>query len=441
MNIKMTGKALCVLLLVFPLLYLAQEYKSKLTVQFDSVELNNGITNKLHIEEAVAAALLMSPELKALILEIEAMDRAVNKERRNPNPVLNFEIENILGGGEFSGFKGGEITAVITQEVLLAGKISKRSKIADLQKEAVYYHYEKKRLDLITEVRILYNRILSLKQQISKEKALIKNAEELSEFISKLKDRGHASESDLLRAKLTYKQLKLETSSTQNELESEIEQLIQLTGISDLHNYEFEKSDFSKTGLPDYEKIEQLLEYNPSLVKYNVIDKLADENISYQEAHAIPDLTIAAGIRRINEVSENAFVLGVSIPLPLFDSNLEGIDEAIIRKKQYKVNYEAEKLSLKRGLKSHYINLVKFDLIMKTINDDLLTDAKNAYEITKQGFKSGRYSLHEVLESQRTILELELKHCEAKREFNNTIFEIEKIIGQSIFSPDDKELN
>ena len=44
-------------------------------------------------------------------------------------------LKNIFGSGELSGFSGSEITASLSQNIQLAGKISKREKVAEIDKD------------------------------------------------------------------------------------------------------------------------------------------------------------------------------------------------------------------------------------------------------------------------------------------------------------------
>src|SRR5690606_38066321 len=87
-------------------------------------------SGELTIEKAVSLAVQNNPELKTLRYEIDALKAAKLQSGLMPNPEFEVEAENILGSKDFNGFNNSEITAVLSQDILLAGKISKRVKVA-----------------------------------------------------------------------------------------------------------------------------------------------------------------------------------------------------------------------------------------------------------------------------------------------------------------------
>jgi len=49
-----------------------------------------------------------------------------------------------------------------------------------------------------------------------------------------------------------------------------------------------------------------------------------------ENAKKIPDLTVSGGVRRLNENDDTAFVMGFSVPLPLFDRNQGALRRPVI---------------------------------------------------------------------------------------------------------------
>lgn len=439
MNVLRTGKILFLLWSIFFTTISAQEFKSNLSRKYENIKTSINTEREYHLNDAVIQSLAGNPVVNQYLLEIKALEKTVIQESLISNPELDIEAENFWGGGEFRGFNASEITASVSQEILLAGKISKRTSIAELKRDLIYYDYELKRLDIITDVRMMFNEIIALQKLLNKQEQILNNISDLSDYIKAHKDKGNASLADISKASIEYKKLLLETSTSRRKLESALRQLAQLTGRTDLDGYEFKSENHIATIIPGFEEIVELLNHNPALAKFSKIKKLDDENISYQEALAVPDLSITAGIRRINEVGENAFVLGLSVPIPLFNNNSAGIEEAVIRKEQRRSEYESEKLKLMQEIAVLYYAAIDYQLIINTINNSLLADAEQAYSVTMQGYKSGAYSLLEVLDSQRTIMELEMNYYEVARDYHDTIFEIEKLIGRSLSDLNEEE--
>src|SRR3546814_16304334 len=50
--------------------------------------------------------------------------------------------------------------------------------------------------------------------------------------------------------------------------------------------------------------------------------------LELERSQAIPDLTLSAGVRQFRETDDSAFLVGVSIPIPVFDRNRGAIERA-----------------------------------------------------------------------------------------------------------------
>ena len=62
----------------------------------------------------------------------------------------------------------------------------------------------------------------------------------------------------------------------------------------------------------------------------------------------------------------------------------------------------------------------------------LLPRAKKALEEIQYGFSKGRYKILDVIESQNTLVEIEINYIEMQREFYNSIYDLEYLVASSI---------
>ena len=159
----------------------AQDNKNGLTNNYQNLNQQAFDSEAITLEEAVNKAVLNNPELKILRMEVNALEAVKIQNGKSPNPEFEFEAENILGGKDFNGFSGSEITVKISQNILLAGKINKREKVADQKISLAEWDYETKRLEIITSVKKAFQQANSSQLLIEKNRELIKISEE---FIS-----------------------------------------------------------------------------------------------------------------------------------------------------------------------------------------------------------------------------------------------------------------
>src|SRR3546814_5190371 len=79
--------------------------------------------------------------------------------------------------------------------------------------------------------------------------------------------------------------------------------------------------------------------------------------IDLEKASTIPDVTIGAGIRRFAETDDDAFLVGLSIPIPVFGLNPGGIREATSALAQARENRRASEVAVRTALSRTYLAL------------------------------------------------------------------------------------
>lgn len=387
---------------------------------------------KLSLNEAVEMSVKNNAELKVYRSEIKALGAVVLQSGLNPNPELEVEAENILGNEDFSGFKGSEITAKISQNILLAGKISKREKIAELNISLAEWDYEAKRLEVITNVRSAFGRAIATQKQIEQNKELVKLSEE---FIINLKERikaGKISPAEVSRAQIILNSLQIELNRLKFEYDASIAELSTLVNDPAL-SFESLIGDLNYiSNIPVYDSLLMQLENNPNLKRYdNEYDK-QKAVIDFEESKLIPDLTISAGYKRLNEVKASTLVLGASIPLPIFNRNQGSIQEAQIRYDQKKTEYEVIKNKLTLQLNLLYNRLGTLLVTTQKLKNESIPDAEETFRIIKEGNLSGRFTILDVLDTERTLFEIQNQYLNTVGEINTVIVEMEGLIVNKI---------
>lgn len=388
--------------------------------------------NSLTIETAISKALQNNPTLKVLLREINALEAVKIQSGLMPNPEFSLDAENLFGTGEFNGVDGTEITAQISQSIMLAGKISKLEKVAELDISLAEWDYEANRLEIITNVRKAFNQVLVVQQLIEKNKELIKLSDDLLENINMRVKAGKISLAEVSRTKIIINALQIALIKLQYEYDAAI---IELKTLIYDPEYSFSSLDGSfeySFELPPYDTLLVQLESNPNLKRYESEYARQKAVLNYEESKATPNLTLSAGYRRLNELNTNTFVLGASIPLPIFDRNQGSIQEAEIRYDQKKVESEStrNRLTLRLNLLYNRLNtLLKTADQLKT---ESIPETEKAFKIIKEGNLVGRFAILDVLDTQRTLFELQNQYLIVISEIQSVKAELEGLISKEI---------
>jgi cobalt-zinc-cadmium efflux system outer membrane protein len=393
----------------------------------------NGQTNgELTIKKAVSLAVQNNPELKTLRYEIDALEAVKLQSGLLPNPEFEIEAENILGSKDFNGFDNSEITAVLSQDILLAGKISKRVKVAETNISLAEWDYETKRIEIITDIRKAFQQALAVQLLIEKNEELIKVSKEFVVNLQKRVDAGKISPAEVSRAKIILNSLRIDLNRLKSEYENYKSELLSLIYQPDLTIDELIGELEYPVDVPSYDSLLNQLTNNPKLKRYESEYDKQTAIVNFEESKAVPDLTISVGFKRLNDAKANTFLIGASIPLPIFNRNQGAIQEAKIRVDQKKREYFSVKNRLTLQLNVLYKRLNTLIETADQLSSESIPEAEDAFQIIKEGNLVGRFAIIDVLDAERTLFELQNQYLNIIGQIHSTRIEIEGLIAKEI---------
>jgi cobalt-zinc-cadmium efflux system outer membrane protein len=397
-----------------------------------SLSTNGQTSGELTIEKAVSLAVQNNPELKTLHYEIDALGAAKIQSGLMPNPDFEVEAENIFGSKDFNGFDNSEITAVLSQDILLAGKISKRVKVAETNISLAEWDYETKRIEIITDIRKAFQQALAVQLLIEKNEELIKVSKEFVVNLQKRVDAGKISPAEVSRAKIILNSLRIDLNRLKSEYENYKSELLSLIYQPDLTIDELIGELEYPVDVPSYDSLLNQLTNNPKLKRYESEYDKQTAIVNLEESKAVPDLTISVGFKRLNDAKANTFLVGASIPLLIFDRNQGAIQEAKIRVDQKQREYFSVKNRLTLQLNVLYKRLNTLIETAAQLNSESIPEAEDAFQIIKEGNLVGRFAIIDVLDAERTLFELQNQYLNIIGQIHSTQTEIEGLIAKEI---------
>ncbi|MCZ7616393.1 MAG: TolC family protein [Ignavibacteriaceae bacterium] len=66
------------------------------------------------------------------------------------------------------------------------------------------------------------------------------------------------------------------------------------------------------------------------------------------------------------------------------------------------------------------------------LKNNIIPEAENAYEITRQGYIQGRFAFIDLLDAQRTLFETQTQFLLELADYYNALIEIENITGKNL---------
>jgi cobalt-zinc-cadmium efflux system outer membrane protein len=181
--------------------------------------------------------------------------------------------------------------------------------------------------------------------------------------------------------------------------------------------------------IPPRAQLTALLDQNPDIARWETEAELQRVRLSLERANAIPDLTLSAGIADSRDTDDNAFVIGASIPFPVFDRNQGGIAAAHAARSQAQQESIAARNQAQLNLATSFRNLKAAYYAASTLQTQILPAAQEAFEAVDFGYRAGKFSFLEVLDAQRTLFEAREQYIEAMATYHQARTEVERLIG------------
>lgn len=367
----------------------------------------------LTLEQAVNQALQTSPVLAASGSRSNAASAAMSGAGALPNPEISIEAENIFGDGPYEGTDAGEVTYGISQLIELSGKRSGRVQIAEAEKKRMNYSYDSKRLDLIRDVSIAYAEIIAAERELT----ILTDEHEL---VTSVRDSVSAKVTAGKVPPIQKNKAEIELSASDIALDRMKRLLVaKQSALTTLMGETARDVQVSASSLPALAEPEALEVYKsrvfdgPDLQGLEADIEQARSQVSFEKANAIPDPTLAVGIRQFREDDNQAIVAGVSFPFPVFNLNRAGIERAGHEVSAARLEHQSAQLSIENQLVEVYGDLINGYRTVKALETTVLPGAEEAFSVAREGYNAGKFEYLEVLDAQRTLFEARKEHNSA----------------------------
>jgi cobalt-zinc-cadmium efflux system outer membrane protein len=399
----------------------------------ESLEFNDkNPTGVVTLKHALTLVLMNNPELKAFSLEVRALEARALQAGLFPNPEIDIEGENFGGSGEYQDTEVMETTIQLSQLIELGGKRSKRKQLAILEQNLGTWDYKIKRIDVLTAVTKAFVEVLATQNRLSLTEELVGLAQDTLATVSERVKAGKVSPLEETRSKVAYSIAQIDLERAKRSLEGSRRKLAAAWGSKTPMFEKVEGRFFDIVPVPSAEKLEGLISQNPEIERWISEMDRRRADLELAKATGIPDVTLSGGVRRFNENDDNAFVFGVSIPLPIFNRNQGGILEASRRLAKAGEERRAVELKVIDDLAQAYESLSSAFIEATALKRDVLPGAQSAFEASREGYRHGKFDYLAVLDAQRTLFETRSQYIEVLNQYHQAVSEVERLIGTGL---------
>lgn len=323
--------------------------------------------------------------------DVSAAEALVRQAGFRPIPAISLEVENLAGTGAFSGLQATEFTLAGSLPIELGGKRGARVRSAQAELTVARLRGELTFAALGLAVRERYVAAVAAQARVELAQGIVERNVELARIARVLVEVGREPPLRSLRAQSELAEAQAELMAAQAEA------LAARFALGAL---------WTRESAPEVPTIFPAIEPPPGLLAdYSGIElRLAaaeraaiQADVARQRSLGVPDPTVSAGVRRFEESNDQAFLVGVSIPLPLRNPNQGNIAAAEARARAAAAREAIALADYRQDVAQARADFLGAEAKAKTLETGSLPQAEEALRLAEIGYRNGKFPQLEVL--------------------------------------------
>ncbi|MFL5255676.1 MAG: TolC family protein [Rhodopila sp.] len=387
----------------------------------------------LTLQQALSLALLGSPELAPYAIEIRAAEARILQADRPPNPDVEFLAEDFGGTGPAKrGFTGSQETLALGQVVELGSKRTKRVRLAHSEETLAAWDYEAKRLDVFVGTKRAFTDVLAAQRRLKLAEAALRLDRQLANAMAERARAGQVSPLEESRTQVLLSAAQVARDKAMRELQVARSRLAAFWGSSEPRFQEALGNLDDVTPIRPLPELLRLAADNPDLARWSAEIDQREARVALERAKNIPDPRITIGARRYGYgTGETAFVAGISIPLALTSINEGNLRDAVLQVNKGQALREQAVQQVAAGIVQTHERLLSAYDTVRAIRRSTLPAAETTFNGISTGYQEGKFTLLEVIDAQRALLDARAQLIDAEAAYQSAIADAERLTSQS----------
>lgn len=368
----------------------------------------------LTLADAEAIALGNHPGLARASSRVMAARGAWVQAGLLPNPTAGYMGEE-MGDDDTAGMQG----AFVGQEIVTAGKLRLNRAVAAQDIRRAEAELEAMRYRVTADVQAAFYDGLVAQETVRMVSDLVRISTDSVKTTETLFSQGELSRVELLQARIEANTTQLLLDTTRNRRAAAMRRLEALLGSESLG----ELAGDPRAELPQIEWDEalgRLLAESPEIAAAQALVDKADWAVDRARAERIPNVDAQVTVQHDNVTQHDIASVEIGLPLPIFDRNQGGIQEAQAELSAANSNVVRIEQDIKRRFAGTF---ERYDNARRRVSEyqsRILPDAKESLDLVGVGYRNGEFGYLTLLTTQRTYVETHLSFLDALKELRET---------------------
>lgn len=389
---------------------------------------------ELTLEQALALALMQSPELAVFSWEVRSREARALQAKKIPNLELDLRhywLEDRGGNGdEDGGADVGRSRVILSQLFELGGKRRRRVDRAQLERDVAEWDYEAKRNEVAATVAGRFVDVLGAQRRVESWSQLVTFCEDMREKIATLIETGSLGQVEHHRVTRRVGLARIELQQAEAALSAARYGLVATWG-SRSPQFTRAVGDLETVGrLPDVDTVIDLAQHSPTMGRWEAEVARRKAAIAVAKSRRVPDLNFGVGVRWRDDADARDYLVDLGIELPFVDRKQGDILEA---------RYDAAKAQAGRKAAANatevsklYYTLAESDARRRTLQEEVVPATRAAFEAYRKAFETHVEILDDLIDARRDLARTEADYTEALVDYHRALATLEAVVGQPL---------
>ncbi|WP_455378502.1 TolC family protein [Petrachloros mirabilis] len=308
------------------------------------------------------------------------------------------------------------------------GKRRARQQAADAGAAGANAAMDETRLAVTAEVKVAFYRLLFAQQDMALANRNLGMLEEVLRTVNARVAAGEATAFERMKATVETQKAKKEVTRAENALIVARAKLDTVTGGALGRPFSI-KGDFESLhqDLDIGRLTTQAREQHPALRRLEKLVEQAEFTSRFERESNIPNVTVHANYRR--DAGAEAFVAGLSIPIPLWYQRQGEIESALGAKYRAEADRTRAQDELIQTITQYVQEVRTAHAQLQLFETGLLKQAEETLKIARISFGQGAASLLDLLDAQRVYRQTLLEYAQARADLSIALAKLEAAAG------------
>ncbi len=366
----------------------------------------------LTLEQLEQMALDANPAVAAAGARVQALRGKWVQAGLAPNPTIGYVGEEIGDDG-----KAGQQGGFVGQQFITGGKLGLNRAVVGQEIAKAEQDWTAIQQRVLTDVRTGYYDVLIAQRKVSLARELVEVSEHAVKASKALLEAKEISEVGLLQTEVEAQNAQILARRARNENEAAWRRLSSVLGRPDLAPQRLDGDlRVAENGLNWDEQLQRLVTQSPEVAAAVAELERARWALDRAYAQVKPDVNVQVGLQYDNATGDTITGVQVGLPIPLWNKNQGGIQQAQSEIAAAERDMQRVELSLRRRLASAFQSYQDASFQVTKYADDILPKAQRTFDLVSRGYKTGEVGYLDMLTAQRTYFQTNLAYVESLRE-------------------------